>query len=89
MEGEEEREITCQMQVWDVADGSGTEWSQAAAGQGHHWQPQLMEVFQNVVDGGCNSMKARNISPSTLLHICSELHRGRTWTAGPPPLPPV
>jgi hypothetical protein len=70
--GGEERGITWQLQVWDVADGSGTEWSLVAAGQGHCWQPQLMAVFQKVADGSCSSMKARNIIPLASLQQAAQ-----------------
>jgi hypothetical protein len=87
MEREEEREITWQLQVWDVADGGWTERSTAARGRGRCWRPQLREVFQNVADGSCSSMKAMTISSP--LHLCSELHRGRTRTPWSPPPAPI
>jgi hypothetical protein len=73
-----------------LADGSlgcgrdgETEWSPAA---GRWWHPQLGEVFQNVSDGSCLSMKVGTISCP--LHLCSELHRGRTQTpCRSPPAP--
>jgi hypothetical protein len=76
--GVEEMEITWQLEVWDVADGGGTEWSPAASGRGRRWRPNLGEVFQNVDDGGYSSMKARTVSST--LHPCSELQRGKTQT---------
>jgi hypothetical protein len=81
-----EREITWQLQVWDVADSDGMEWSPEASCLVRCWRPQLGEVFQNVADSSCDSVKARTISSP--LHLCSELHIGRMRTPWSPP-PPV